>query len=281
MNRSLLHRLWGLRKPRRLSSVLLRRLRLSRFFTLESSGVRMKFFPAVWPALLWEQPDFFVRDTELLRRWLRPGDVMIDCGANVGLLTLVGAAAVGPNGVVYSIEAHPTIFGYLRQNVALNDARNVRLIHAAMGEREGTASFSDRAADDGNHIVGAGEGIDVPMRTLAAIVPEGMHVRLLKLDVEGYEKFVVEGAGGVLRECACIYFESSDELFGRYGYRCRDLFGMLEREGFVLFRYAGERQLERLPSGYQSVHIENLLAVQDPAELGPATGYTVRANQLP
>src|SRR4026207_1158791 len=94
-------RLWGLRRPRRLASVLLRRLGVSHLFTIRAHGIRLRFFPAVWTINLWETPGMFSRDTELVRRWLRPGDVFVDCGANVGLMTLVASRAVGNDGAIY------------------------------------------------------------------------------------------------------------------------------------------------------------------------------------
>ena len=178
--------------------MVLRRLHLSHLFTIRTSGIRMRFFPAVWAINLWEDPDVFRQDTEFFRRWLRPGDNVVDCGANVGLLTLVAASRVGPAGTVHAVEAHPRIVGFLRANIDLNGASNVKVVHAAVGEKEGTIEFSDAAADEGNHILPAGKGIAVTMKPLDAMVPAGTRVRLLKLDVEGYEKLVLEGARALL-----------------------------------------------------------------------------------
>src|SRR5438874_9498642 len=86
---NLLKRIWGLRRWRRLSSVILRRLRLSSLFTIKTNGVLLYFHPAVWPIQLWEDPNIFNQDTEFFRRYLRAGDFVVDCGANVGLLSLV------------------------------------------------------------------------------------------------------------------------------------------------------------------------------------------------
>lgn len=275
LTRSLIRRMWGLRRPRRLASVLLRRFHLSQFFTIRTNGIRLRFFPAVWTINLWEAPDIFNRDTELLRRWLRPGDVLVDCGANVGLLTLVGSRAVGENGIVYAIEAHPKIFRFLRSNVAFNDAKNVKLFHLAVGEKKGSVSFSDQPGDDGNHILPEGAGLRVGMKPLDSIVPAGTSVRLLKMDVEGYEKLVVEGARGLLPGVEAIYFESSEVLFGRYAYTCGEMFDELRSAGFVIFRVGEEATIERLPADYVSRDIENLMAVRDGADFVRSTGYRV------
>lgn len=274
-NVTLARRIWGLRKPRRLASVVLRRLHLSHFFTIETSGIRLRFFPAVWTNLLWEQPEYFRRDTELLKRWLRPGDVLLDCGANVGLLTLVGSCQVGPGGKVWAIEAHPRTFRFLEENVALNEARNVTLIHAAVGEKEGSVLFSDQPTDDGNHIVSSGSDIAVPMKPLTSLLPAGTAVRLLKLDVEGYELKVLEGAGALLDDTQALYFESSDVLFARYGYACSDVFALLRAKGFGIYLIEDNETLHQLPLDYVSRRIENLIALRDVAEFSAATGYKV------
>ncbi|HEY6140693.1 MAG TPA: FkbM family methyltransferase [Thermoanaerobaculia bacterium] len=270
-----IQRLWGLRRPRRLASVVLRRIGLSRFFTIHTSGIRLRFFPAVWCNILWETPDYFRRDTGLLRRYLRPGDTVVDCGANVGLLTLVSASIVGNTGAVYAIEAHPRLARYLRSNVAFNDATNVTIFHNAVGDTEGTIAFSDRITDDSNHILPGGEGIAVTMKPLDALIPAGTPVRLLKLDVEGYEKFALDGARALLPTVEAIYFESSDQLFARYGYACSDVYDLLRAAGFLIFRFGEEPRLERLPDDYESREIENLIALRDAERFALDTGYEI------
>ena len=273
---SLARRVWGLRRPRRLASVVLRRLGLSHLMTIRSSGLRLKFFPTINLTYLWEDPDFFAIDTDFLRALLRPGDVMIDCGANIGQLALFGAKCVAPGGIVYAIEAHPTIFGYLRRHTEMNDAPNVTLIHAAVGEKEGSINFSDMAADDGNHVVPSGSGLTVPMHTLDSLIPAGTAVKLLKIDVEGYEKLVFEGAPRVLAATECVFFESSSLLFERYGYGCEDVYALLRNAGFTLFRWRGKGIVETLPPGYASgVATENLVAVRDRDSFLRMTGFTL------
>jgi FkbM family methyltransferase len=272
---SLLTRIWGLRKPRRLASVLLRRLHLSQRFIIDTSGIRLRFFDAVWTRNLWEDPDYFRRDTRLFRSWLRAGDTVVDCGANLGLLTLVSASQVGPSGTVYSIEAHPRIVGFLRANVELNAANNVKVFHFAVGEKEGTINFSDQPTDDGNHILPAGAGISVAMKPLDSIVPAGTPVRLLKLDVEGYEKLVLDGARALMPGVEVIYFESSDVLFARYGYTCADIYGLLRNAGFTIFKVGEEPELQRLPADYESHDIENLIALRDVDGFVRHTGYRI------
>lgn len=208
-------------------------------------------------------------------RYLRPGNIVVDLGANVGLLTLVAAKIVGNAGMVYSFEPCPKIYGYLKGNTRHNQALNVKIYNVALGNYDGAAMFSNNAADDGNHIIFDGAGVKVPVNRLDTFLPEAITVHLLKIDVEGFEKFVLEGACRVLASTRCIYFESSSSLYARYGYTCRDVFRMLKGEGFSLYRAAGAGTLQSLPFDHASEEIENLIALKDLAEFLSLTDLTL------
>jgi FkbM family methyltransferase len=271
----LITRIWGLRKWDRLASVVLRRLRISHLFTIRTSGIELRFYPAVWNFNLWENPDMFKADTGLLYRYLRPGDTVVDLGANVGLITLVAAKIVGNNGVIYSFEPHPKTFGFLQGNIEHNRATNVKSYNIALGNHDGEVTFSDGLLDDGNHIIFDETGIQVRVNRLDTILPELLTVHLLKIDVEGFEKFVFEGAPRILQRTRCIYFESSTALFVRYGYTCADVFSQLKEEGFSLYRLDGPETLRGIPNDYVSQEIENLIAVKDLGEFLSLTGFAL------
>ncbi len=79
-------------------------------------------------------------DLDLLRCLLRPGDVCVDGGANVGLFTLVAAAKVGPTGKVVAFEPAPKTHVALRANVELNGfswvERREEALDDCAGERD-------------------------------------------------------------------------------------------------------------------------------------------------
>ena len=56
--------------------------------------------------------------SEILARVVRPGDTVVDAGANVGYMTLLTAIAAGPSGKVMAWEPHPELFGVLKRNVS-------------------------------------------------------------------------------------------------------------------------------------------------------------------
>jgi FkbM family methyltransferase len=159
------------------------------------------------------RPNDRQEEDRLLASYLREGDCMVDVGANVGTLALTAAGRVGQAGIVYAFEGHPRVYRYLQENVALNGFANVRAFNLAIGDVDGTTQFSDLRSDDQNSIVRRGEGITVPMRPLDALGIIEPVIHLLKIDVEGYERFVLEGARELLARTLTVYFESWDTHF--------------------------------------------------------------------
>ena len=147
--------------------------------------------------------------TAYLSHALRPGDVMIDIGANVGYDTLLAAHLVGANGHVHAIEASPRIHAMLLENLALNRAANVtpHAVAACASVCSVPVFLHDVRNLGGTTIVPAvAQRRDarleatVPGRPLPAIVPEEAirAARLIKIDVEGAEWSVIQGFAALL-----------------------------------------------------------------------------------
>lgn len=230
---------------------------LSKRIVLRYHGALLRFHPAHLPLYLWAHgPAYLKEDVDLIRSLLAPGDTFVDVGANIGSLTLVGARQVGDYGTVYSYEPHPKTFKFLRENILLNGAGNVRAMNCALGTQSGEVSFSDRSADDQNSVTADGS-IKVPLRTLDSLVPD-TPISLLKIDVEGYEKFVLSGASQVLDNTSNVMIEVSESHFERFGYSTRDIIEKLESHGFQCLRLSGTPSL--IGADYRPKGTENLLA---------------------
>lgn len=246
---SFVMKIHGIPAFRFLVSRVLWATRCSAMLTMRAAaGYRLRFYPSSVSAMMWCDPGFFRKDEEVLRKYLRPGDVFVDVGANIGALSLAAARLVGESGRVFSVEAHPRTVKYLRGNIKLNDAANVTVIHAAAGEHEGVVQFSSGRSDDQNRV--AQSGLDVPLRTLESLLPD-VPIRVLKIDVEGYELFALRGAGRVLQKTDVVYIESYESHFQKYGYSTSDVLSFLASQRFETGREAG----------YKSVTCENLLAI--------------------
>ena len=145
--------------------------------------------------------------TAWIRRRLRSGDTFVDVGANIGYYTLLAGQLVGPTGKVVAIEAAPSAFRALEENVARNQARNVRSSNVACWDSEGTLHLYAEGATD-SHLTSvlpqAGRTFEgeVPARPLTAILSsdEIRSARLVKIDIEGAEGPAVAGMIPLLTE---------------------------------------------------------------------------------
>lgn len=142
--------------------------------------------------------------TDPLARYLRSlvdsGDTVVDGGANVGLMTLPLAAAVGPSGRVISFEPSTGTRALLKANVALNAFGNVTIRGEALSDQDGVVRFEELEPGAGVASIAYGDraGTRVPAMTLDSAIGDAA-VRLIKLDLEGAEVMALEGAREILR----------------------------------------------------------------------------------
>jgi FkbM family methyltransferase len=250
--------------------------RLCSLFYIDRNTYRLRFYPSVLSGELWYNPELRIEDELFFQKYLRPGDMVIDVGANIGALTLQASIIAGQSGTVIAVEPHPRIFQYLMKNVNLNGAANVRVYNCALGNTEGTIRFSDGAMDDTNAVAKNENGLTVPLCRLDNLPIETASIALLKVDVEGFEKFVFEGAERVLKATKCIFFESWEENFRRYCYSSKNLIELLEHGGFSIYRISAPSTAERIRHGLISPICENLVAIRNVGDFISRTGFTIR-----
>jgi FkbM family methyltransferase len=148
-----------------------------------------------------------------LQRTLRPGDVCVDVGANLGYYTVLASKLVGPAGHVYALEPEAGTYDSLRGNLELNGARNVTALPIAAGAEEGMAPLFGRACDNTGiaslrESVTRWSGFDprsatsVPVRPLSSVLLRSDldRISVVKIDVEGYEVEVLRGLEPLLEQ---------------------------------------------------------------------------------
>jgi FkbM family methyltransferase len=138
---------------------------------------------------------------QLVARLLRPGDVVFDVGANVGLYTLLASLRVGPEGRVVAFEPLPGNLDYLAQHLELNRVKNVEVVGAAVGRARGHSSFVAAGSRSMGRL-GSGGSLEVDVVCLDDLVASGRvpPPDLIKMDIEGGEVEALVGAQTVLRE---------------------------------------------------------------------------------
>jgi len=141
--------------------------------------------------------------TAAFQALLEPGDVCVDVGANIGYDALLAAQLVGPEGHVYALEPSAQTHEWLLENLQLNGTSNVTALRVAAGAAEGKILLRDRP--EGQSVRSAVGGIDeslpaeslvsVPVQTVASLIQpsEAARLRLVKIDVEGFELEVLRG----------------------------------------------------------------------------------------
>ena len=161
--------------------------------------------------------------SEFVLSRLQIGSTFIDVGANIGAHSIPAARKVGVSGKVLAIEASPKVFPYLERNVELNQLTNVRCFNVAASHEKGELPFYEAPLDKfGMGSLGAqfqAKPVTIPVRTLDQTVSEEKiaQVDLLKIDVEGFEVRVLQGAQGLLKngKLPLIIFEFCDWAEGR------------------------------------------------------------------
>ncbi|MEO8471020.1 MAG: FkbM family methyltransferase [Chryseolinea sp.] len=139
----------------------------------------------------------------ILNLFLREGDVFVDVGANIGLMTVYAATKVGSRGRVLSFEANPDTKRILDENVELNRLDNVTTFGFALGSAAGTSIlYSNLSINRGsaslNKLDEQSQQYSIEIRRLDNVQEAKRDLKLMKVDVEGWELEVMKGSGSIL-----------------------------------------------------------------------------------
>jgi len=264
---------------RRLLSILIMRLPfdIGNFIriTISVQNYFIRLRQSALSMVFWVNPKIRASDFTFITKYLKQNDIYIDVGANIGT-TLIPAAKVIKEGRAIGFEPHPKIFLYLKENISLNNLENSVEVHnCALGNARGNLCFSSIRSDDQNKVLSQGEGIKVPAKLLDDFGGNLSKVDLLKIDVEGYEKFVIEGGIETVKKTLCIYFEVCEEHFGWFDYSVSDLLILLEKMGFYLFQRVNTEMLESINCGYKPCKTSNLFAIRNIEDFLERTGWRI------
>jgi FkbM family methyltransferase len=199
-----------------------------------------------------------VEEAKHLISLLKPGMTFFDVGANIGLYSILAAKRVGPRGVVHSFEPTPATAVRLEANVGLNNFSNIKVNQVALSDKRGTAKFYLHQADDRNSLSAiSSNSIVIPTITLDEYIAENLisAVDLMKMDVEGAELLVLQGASKLIsgRNAPTIMLEINGPALEGMGTSEGDLTALLNECGYELRTLAQH-------SGYR-----NVLATKHPS----------------
>lgn len=245
---------WHFNKPYYLfrPSQILRRLVSPFSRGLQPGGMSRIWLPWGLPLLVHPQEQigrcivrrglFDLTVSESAFRLTDPGDLAVDVGANIGYMTSLLARAVGPTGRVVAFEPHPDIFRLLSSNVgswaAERDVGTVELHQVALSARAGEAHLAlpkafrrnmGSAGLAGNGGPSADRLEPVHVQRMDDIL-RAERIGVLKVDVEGHELGVFQGAVSLLQE-----HRIRDIIFEDFGEPPTDAIRFLEGFGYTVF----------------------------------------------
>ncbi|RAU22502.1 FkbM family methyltransferase [Paramagnetospirillum kuznetsovii] len=159
-----------------------------------------------------EYHEYSEGEVDLFRQLLRPGDTVVEAGANMGALTVPIARLVGNSGRVLALEPQRSIHGLLTTNLTLNGLSQVWVERVALGDRAGEIKVPlvplDAAANFGGIALGGETGESCSLRTLDSFQLKSL--RLLKADVEGAECEVIAGAVDTISRLRPVLYVEND-----------------------------------------------------------------------
>lgn len=161
-----------------------------------------------------------------LLQYITEGGVVVDCGAMIGDHTITYARAVGESGCVYAFEPNEQAFECLEYNTKY--MKNVLCFCCAIG-KAGKAILHKDVNAGASHLQYSESGIDVV--TLDSL--NFSKLDFIKIDVEGFECDVVEGAAETLRRCRpVILCEFNHGALIRNGKSSEELKSLFARQGY-------------------------------------------------
>jgi FkbM family methyltransferase len=179
-----------------------------------------------------------------MAKLIEHGMCVVDVGANAGVFTLMASKLVGSEGSVHAFEPSPRDRDRLLANISANAISNVKVNAAALGRGPGKAVLSVSAADHPGHNTVGGfaysddvraYSVEVEVTSLDDFAQANQLTRLdlLKIDVEGSETAVLQGARESLRKFRpVIVAEASEESLRQLGTSVSELLQLLRASDY-------------------------------------------------
>jgi len=196
---------------------------------------------------------FYDLPTQLLiQAAVKPGYTVIDVGANIGMITLLAAHHVGSKGIVYAFEPNPIACDRLQDSLIANELQQV-IVHpcglsnqkaeltlSLITEHTGTGTLAkipeqDQPLISKHYEVSVFRGDDILPKDIAG-------VSLIKIDVEGFEPYVLQGLPRII-QCfkPIILTEVVEKHLERAGSSVKDLCAIMQNYGYEAFNIETKR----------------------------------------
>jgi FkbM family methyltransferase len=191
-------------------------------------------------------------ETALFRNEIKPGQTVLDIGANIGYYTLIAAKLVGPKGKVYAFEPDPNNFDLLKKNVETNGYTNVVLINKAVSDKNRTSKLFLSKTNKGDHRLYDSKDRR-PFVTVQTIKLDDFFkhldkkIHFIKMDIQGSEAGAVKGLKFLIKKNPHIKLITEFWPYGikRAGDSAPSYLIALKKLGFKIFEISEKEKTKR------------------------------------
>jgi FkbM family methyltransferase len=182
-------------------------------------------------------------------------DVILDIGANIGWYSVVLKKSIKHDVTIFAFEPEPKNFDLLKKNIQCNDMKGIHPINKAVAEQSGHATlFLYSSKNSGRHSL-----LNVNPQTKMSIEVETVNIedflrinkvdfdriKLIKIDIEGYEVLALKGATTLLSKIPFMFLEYSPTLMLKAGQDPGSFIQWLSGFGFNFYKVDGEQMKAR------------------------------------
>lgn len=238
-------------------------------FVMGTQGARMELPPVLGAgaAALYILRDRYEPEVKFLDHALRPGDVFVDGGANLGIYTVLASSLVGPSGRVLSFEPGAVTYERLQRSIAVTPVKNVTAFRSALSDTVGTANLFHTQGHVVSYSLAGEQEADVESEVVETLTIDEVIRRedidrldFIKLDIEGAEELALRGAASSIdRWKPLVLFEVMPEAPLEDGLRHDGAWTFLQQHGYSL----GLVQADGRLVAAQELRVGNNIAVPE------------------
>jgi FkbM family methyltransferase len=182
--------------------------------------------------------------TKVITKLIRPGDVVIDVGANIGLISIQLGKLVSPGGKVYSFEPVPTTFKKLKDTIRLNNLIQIIIPEnkAVSNKQELTTIYVPQKRSHAcSSLKKSEKAYSFPCETITLNSLQ-QSPTFIKIDVEGAELMVLEGADLIFKKehSPIVVMEVNRKAANQFGYEPEELLKILAKSNYHRFYYSDD-----------------------------------------
>lgn len=188
---------------------------------------------------------FEQQELDFMKKTLKAGDIFLDIGSNIGLFSLIASGIIKDEGKIIAFEPFPLIRKRFEENVTLNGFKNIEIRELGLSNTTGNLDFfiSENGHDAWNSLANSQDSklskkIVITVSTLDKELEniQKEKIKLVKVDVEGWEKFTLLGGSSFFENFSpIVMIEFTEDNTKNAGYNIMELFGIMKNMGYQWF----------------------------------------------